>query len=107
MRLPPVVFSTCSSTPTPRATMIELKDVNKAFGPKRVLAGFSLTVNEGETMVIIGFSGTGKSVAIKHMVGLLKPDSGSVKVDGLEVPALKRLFSRLPCHPAGAFLLKA
>ena len=70
--------------------MIELKDVNKAFGTKRVLAGFSLTVNEGETMVIIGFSGTGKSVAIKHMVGLLRPDSGSVKVDGLEVPSLNR-----------------
>jgi phospholipid/cholesterol/gamma-HCH transport system ATP-binding protein len=70
--------------------MIELKDVHKAFGPKRVLAGFSLTVQEGETMVIIGFSGTGKSVAIKHMVGLLRPDSGSVKVDGLEVPNLSR-----------------
>lgn len=70
--------------------MIELRDVHKAFGPKRVLAGFSLTVNEGETMVIIGFSGTGKSVAIKHMVGLLRPDSGSVKVDGLEVPDLNR-----------------
>jgi phospholipid/cholesterol/gamma-HCH transport system ATP-binding protein len=70
--------------------MIELTDVYKAFGPKRVLAGFSLTVNEGETMVIIGFSGTGKSVAIKHMVGLLRPDSGSVKVDGLEVPTLNR-----------------
>jgi phospholipid/cholesterol/gamma-HCH transport system ATP-binding protein len=70
--------------------MIELENVSKAFGPKRVLAGFSLTVNEGETMVIIGFSGTGKSVAIKHMVGLLRPDGGSVKVDGLEVPTLNR-----------------
>ena len=70
--------------------MIELTDVHKAFGPKRVLAGFSLRVEEGETMVIIGFSGTGKSVAIKHMVGLLRPDSGSVKVDGLEVPRLNR-----------------
>ncbi len=70
--------------------MIELTDVYKAFGPKRVLAGFSLRVEEGETMVIIGFSGTGKSVAIKHMVGLLRPDSGSVKVDGLEVPSLNR-----------------
>ncbi len=70
--------------------MIELTDVHKAFGAKRVLAGFSLKVNEGETMVIIGFSGTGKSVAIKHIVGLLKPDRGSVKVDGLEVPSLNR-----------------
>ena len=70
--------------------MIELTDVHKAFGPKRVLSGFSLTVQESETMVIIGFSGTGKSVAIKHIIGLLRPDSGSVKVDGLEVPTLNR-----------------
>jgi phospholipid/cholesterol/gamma-HCH transport system ATP-binding protein len=70
--------------------MIRLTDVHKAFGPKRVLAGFSLEVREGETMVIIGFSGTGKSVAIKHIVGLLKPDKGSVIVDGLEVPSLSR-----------------
>ena len=70
--------------------MIELKNVHKAFGPKQVLRGFTLTVNEGETMVIIGYSGTGKSVAIKHIVGLLEPDQGTVFVDGLEVPALSR-----------------
>ena len=70
--------------------MIQLIDVYKAFGPKRVLTGFTLDVVEGETMVIIGYSGTGKSVAIKHIVGLLEPDSGTVIVDGLEVPTLKR-----------------
>ena len=70
--------------------MIRLVDVYKAFGPKRVLEGFTLDVVEGETMVIIGYSGTGKSVAIKHIVGLLEPDSGSVEVDGLEVPKLSR-----------------
>src|SRR5918996_5165846 len=70
--------------------MIRLVDVHKAFGPKRVLNGFSLDVNEGETTVIIGYSGTGKSVAIKHIVGLLEPDSGTVFVDGLEVPRLPR-----------------
>src|SRR5882672_730053 len=70
--------------------MIKLVDVYKSFGPKEVLAGFSLDVVEGETMVIIGYSGTGKSVAIKHIVGLLEPDSGQVIVDGLEVPALSR-----------------
>ncbi len=70
--------------------MIQLVDVHKAFGPKRVLEGFSLEVKEGETMVIIGYSGTGKSVAIKHIVGLLEPDSGTVFVDGLEVPTLPR-----------------
>ena len=70
--------------------MIQLIDVHKAFGAKRVLDGFTLEVAEGETMVIIGYSGTGKSVAIKHIVGLLEPDSGTVFVDGLEVPKLPR-----------------
>src|SRR5918999_3144609 len=68
--------------------MIRLVDVHKSFGPKRVLVGFSLDVLEGETMVIIGYSGTGKSVAIKHIVGLLEPDQGTVYVDGQEVPNL-------------------
>jgi phospholipid/cholesterol/gamma-HCH transport system ATP-binding protein len=70
--------------------MIQLIDLHKSFGPKRVLGGFTLDVVEGETMVIIGYSGTGKSVAIKHIVGLLEPDRGTVFVDGLEVPKLKR-----------------
>lgn len=55
-----------------------------------MLTGFSLEVEEGETMVIIGYSGSGKSVAIKHIVGLLEPDQGTVFVDGLEVPKLPR-----------------
>jgi phospholipid/cholesterol/gamma-HCH transport system ATP-binding protein len=68
--------------------MIRLVNVHKSFGPKRVLEGFSLDVLEGETMAIIGYSGTGKSVAIKHIVGLLEPDRGTVYVDGQEVPNL-------------------
>ncbi len=70
--------------------MIQLVDVHKAFGTKRVLQGFTLDIREGETMVIIGYSGTGKSVAIKHIVGLLEPDRGTVIVDGQEVPTLRR-----------------
>jgi phospholipid/cholesterol/gamma-HCH transport system ATP-binding protein len=70
--------------------MIRLIDVYKDFGTKRVLSGFSLDVVEGETMVIIGYSGTGKSVAIKHIVGLLEPDAGTVFVDDQEVPKLPR-----------------
>lgn len=70
--------------------MISLIGVHKAFGPKKVLQGFSLDVDEGETMVIIGYSGTGKSVAIKHIVGLLEPDEGRVVVDDLDVPKLSR-----------------
>jgi phospholipid/cholesterol/gamma-HCH transport system ATP-binding protein len=70
--------------------LIRFDNVHKAFGENQVLRGFTLDVNEGETMVIIGFSGTGKSVAIKHIVGLLEPDEGTVHVDGLEVGALSR-----------------
>lgn len=70
--------------------MIRLVDVYKSFGEKKVLEGFSLDVSEGETMVLIGYSGTGKSVAIKHIVGLLQPDSGTVVVDNQEVPTLPR-----------------
>ena len=70
--------------------MIKLIDIHKAFGSKKVLEGFSLEVNEAETMILIGYSGTGKSVAIKHIVGLLEPDRGTVIVDGEEVPKLPR-----------------
>ncbi|WKW11254.1 ATP-binding cassette domain-containing protein [Pseudogemmatithrix spongiicola] len=70
--------------------MIVFENLHKAFGENRVLRGFSLEVNEGETMVIIGFSGTGKSVAIKHIVGLLEPDEGRVIVDGVDPQTLSR-----------------
>lgn len=70
--------------------MIEFRDLHKAFGANRVLEGFTLTVADGETMVIIGYSGTGKSVAIKHVVGLLEPDAGEVAVDGQVVSTLRR-----------------
>jgi phospholipid/cholesterol/gamma-HCH transport system ATP-binding protein len=70
--------------------MIKFVDVHKSFGPKRVLDGFTLDIAEGETMVIIGYSGTGKSVAIKHIVGLLDPDAGEVWVDGQRVDQLAR-----------------
>jgi len=70
--------------------VIELQDVHKAFGPKRVLEGLSLKIDDAETMVIIGFSGTGKSVALKHIVGLLHPDAGDVIVDGEAVSMLDR-----------------
>ncbi|MFM2140197.1 MAG: hypothetical protein RLZZ25_462 [Gemmatimonadota bacterium] len=70
--------------------MIRFENLHKSFGDLQVLRGFSLDVKEGETMVIIGYSGTGKSVAIKHIVGLLEPDEGTVFVDGLEVQTLSR-----------------
>jgi phospholipid/cholesterol/gamma-HCH transport system ATP-binding protein len=69
---------------------IELRDIHKAFGPKKILRGLSLAVEEGETVSLVGFSGAGKSVTLKHINGLLKPDQGTVFVDGLEVPKLAR-----------------
>ena len=70
--------------------MIILDNVYKAFGPKQVLSGLSLEVREGDIAVLLGYSGTGKSVAIKHIVGLLEPDQGDVRVDGQSVPSLSR-----------------
>lgn len=70
--------------------MIRFRDVHKAFGPKAVLRGMTLDIPEGETTAIIGYSGSGKSVALKHIVGLLEPDAGSVEVDGRVVGELDR-----------------
>jgi len=65
--------------------MIEMQDVHKSFGPKHVLQGVDLTVPTGESMVIIGGSGTGKSVTIKCILGLVQPDSGTILLDGKDV----------------------
>ena len=65
--------------------MIELRDVHKAFGSNRVLRGVNLTVARGTSMVIIGGSGTGKSVALKCILGLIRPDSGLITLDGRDV----------------------
>ena len=70
--------------------MIQFQDLHKAFDGKQVLTGFTLDVKDGETLVIIGYSGSGKSVALKHVVGLLHPDAGEVIVDGRAVSALDR-----------------
>lgn len=68
--------------------MIQFHGVHKRFGAKVVLNDFSLLIPEGETTVLMGYSGTGKSVALKHIVGLLKPDQGHVEVDGQIVSEL-------------------
>lgn len=65
--------------------MIELTNVHKAFGPKKVLQGVNLTIPKGSSMVIIGGSGTGKSVLLKSVLGLVSPDSGSITLDDQEV----------------------
>ena len=67
---------------------IVLRDVYRAFGTNQVLRGLDLEVQDGETLSVIGFSGAGKSVVLKHMVGLIRPDSGDVVVDGKNVNEL-------------------
>ena len=68
--------------------MIQFEDVYKAFGQNRVLRGCTLDVRDGETLTIIGGSGTGKSVTLKLMLGLLKPDSGRIIVDGEDITSM-------------------
>ncbi|NLE92017.1 MAG: ABC transporter ATP-binding protein [Elusimicrobia bacterium] len=69
--------------------MIEIKKLHKSFGGRKVLDGVDLKIPEGRTLVIIGRSGCGKSVLLKHIIGLLKPDSGGVFVDGVDISRLK------------------
>ncbi len=68
--------------------MMEARKVSKSFNGKMVLNQMSLTVARGETLVIIGRSGCGKSVFLKHLIGLMQPDSGSIMVDGMDLSAL-------------------
>jgi phospholipid/cholesterol/gamma-HCH transport system ATP-binding protein len=70
--------------------MIELRDVHKRFGKQVVLDGVNFSVKEGETVALLGPSGTGKSVLLKHIIGLIRPDSGTIIVDDREVGRLKR-----------------
>ncbi len=69
--------------------MIEVDDLHKAFGANQVLRGISLRVEKGTTFVILGGSGSGKTVLMKHVIGLLKPDQGSVRVDGVDISGLE------------------
>lgn len=93
-------------TETPK---IELKDVKKSFGPKEVLRGASLTVPKGKSLVVIGGSGSGKSVMLKSILGIIRPDSGSILVDGKETIGMvgrdrEQLLSRIGMLFQGAAL---
>ncbi|MCB2136522.1 MAG: ABC transporter ATP-binding protein [Rhodobacteraceae bacterium] len=70
--------------------MITLSDVHKTFGKNRVLRGVNLTIPSGESMVIIGGSGTGKSVLLKCILGLVRPDGGTITLDGQDVATASR-----------------
>ena len=68
--------------------MIEVEHICLSFGERKILEDVNLTVYDGETMVILGASGSGKSTLLKLIIGLLKPDSGSIKVNGKEISSL-------------------
>ncbi|TET97904.1 MAG: ATP-binding cassette domain-containing protein [Candidatus Stahlbacteria bacterium] len=65
--------------------MIEIIDVHKSFGNNHVLKGLDLTIRQGETVGVVGESGCGKTVLLKHILGLLKPDEGKILVDGMDI----------------------
>lgn len=69
--------------------MIAIRDLHKSFGDHKVLDGITIDVERGTTFVVLGGSGSGKTVLMKHVIGLLKPDSGTVLVDGIEIPKLE------------------
>ncbi len=76
------------STPLETGPLIRIEGLYKSFGRKRVLDGVDLEVTKGESMVVIGGSGTGKSVLIKHVIGLLKPDAGRIVVAGQDMSTM-------------------
>jgi phospholipid/cholesterol/gamma-HCH transport system ATP-binding protein len=69
--------------------MIEIKNIKKSFDDNKVLQGVNLTINKGETLVIIGQSGCGKSVLLKHIIGLMTPDEGEVLIEGANLAKMK------------------
>ncbi|MDT2018627.1 MAG: ATP-binding cassette domain-containing protein, partial [Planktomarina sp.] len=69
--------------------MIQFKNIKKSFYSNHVLRGINLKIDRGESMVIIGGSGTGKSVLIKTVLGLILPDSGQIFIDGVDVTKTK------------------
>ena len=71
--------------------MISLQHIDKSFGGKQVLRDMSIDIPRGESLVIVGGSGTGKSVTLKHIIGLLRPDSGQVIIDGQDIGAMKEV----------------
>mgnify|MGYP000860159541 CR=1 FL=1 len=80
---------------------IQIRGLKKKFGSKVVLDGVDLDIRSGESMVVIGASGTGKSVLIKHVIGLMKPDSGEIRVDGVDVSSLHPYQLGLFCRRFG------
>ena len=82
------VASKCPTPPVVEEPIVEFKDVSKSFGSLRVLHHVNLAFRKGDCTVVLGPSGTGKSVLLKHIVGLLRPDQGEVYFDGQRVDTM-------------------
>jgi phospholipid/cholesterol/gamma-HCH transport system ATP-binding protein len=80
-----MTVSATSAAPNPADPMISVIGLYKSFGDKKVLNGIDLEIGRGESMMLVGGSGAGKSVFIKHLIGLLQPDEGNVVVDGVDL----------------------
>lgn len=92
--MPSPVPAKDSEAVAPKATpsgdvFIAVRGVRKAIGTQKILRGVDLTIRRGETMVVVGRSGEGKSVLLKHLIGLMEPDEGSICVDGDEIVGMK------------------
>jgi phospholipid/cholesterol/gamma-HCH transport system ATP-binding protein len=99
-RRPPLSFR----PPTPGEELIRFEHLKKAFGPKRVFDDLTLSVFAGETLVVIGGSGTGKSVLLKCLIGLLRPDAGSIRFQGHELTGFREEdFLQVRRHVAMVF----
>ena len=90
-----------SDTTSDTAPKIKIRGLTKSFGPKHILRGIDLDVGVGESVVVIGGSGTGKSVLLKCILGILEPDSGSIEIDGQEVTTLSRSDREQVMHKFG------
>src|SRR5688500_15592193 len=75
-------------TLNPSSPMIAVRGLTKSIGGQEILRGIDLTVSKGETLVIIGRSGGGKSVLLKHLIGLMQPDAGEIWIDGQNIIGL-------------------
>ncbi len=85
------ITSSSSSVPADQRPMIEVRNLKKSFGGRAVLKGMNIVVERGEVLVILGGSGMGKSVLMKHIIGLLQPDEGQVIIDGEDISRLDAL----------------
>ena len=78
-------FSLSEAHPDPSEPAIQVRDLHKSFGSRPVLSGLSLDVRRSELLALVGGSGSGKSVFLKHLAGLIRPDRGSIRIDGIEL----------------------